>query len=456
MGLVVQKFHGNTIASEAGLEAAAGRIREAVRDGDSVVVVVAAPEDGENPYSTKALTGLAREMAGDRPNRREMDLLLSVGETITAVQVTQRLVALGISAIALTGAQAGIATDANFGRARINRVDARRVREQLGDGKVAVVAGFQGVTADGDTTTLGRRGADLTAAALAAALEADALEIYRDLAGVTDADPRLVPDARTLEELDFLELEEMTRQGAHLVLPEAVELASSRGIPVKIRDVAGGRGETLVRPRRPSVEATFEAAEGGDVTIVTRGRPAPPEAGRAATSLVEGDDGHESVITTMTHREGLAQIILLPVGRSAGRNGEIGPSQAESLAVPGAPPPEVRAFGVLGNARINVDLVNITARAVAFTVDETDADHARELLAGAGIEAEVVPGCAKVTLIGAGMVSAPGTLAAVVACLFESGISVLQTADSEITISCLIRAQDLERAIRVLHARFVT
>lgn len=440
MGLVVQKFNGNTISDAAGLSAAVGRVKEAVERGDSVVVVAAALEGATNPYSTEALAALAHEFAGDRPEPREMDLLLSCGEVLSAVLLAERLNAEGVRATALTGGQAGIITDANFGKGRIRRIDVRRVRERLRESKVVVVAGFQGVTERGETTTLGPRGADLTAAALGSALNADAIEIYRDLAGVTNVDPRLVPDARTLEELDFLELEEMTRQGAHLVLPEAVELASSRGIPVRIRDVAGGEGQTLVRLRRASVESAPGEEDG--VAVISLGAPGGrrpgPEQGQEGGSPRDG----MRVITTITHREGLAQIVLLPLGTGG-------------VAGPGSPPPDVRVFRALGDAGINVDLVNISHRAVAFTVAENDLARAREVIAGEGVEAEVTPGCAKITLIGAGMASAPGTLASVASCLFEAGVAVLQTADSDITISCLIKAKDLGRAIKALHECFL-
>ncbi|MGI6165389.1 MAG: aspartate kinase, partial [Limnochordia bacterium] len=233
MAIIVQKFGGTSLASEAMREKAIEHIQNAKEAGDQVVVVVSAMGRKGSAYATDTLIDLMSQVS-DRPNKRALDLVMSCGEIISCSLLVQLLARKGIEAIPLTGAQAGIITDAEFGNARIIEVRPKRILEELGKNRVVVVAGFQGCTTNQEITTLGRGGSDTTAAALGVALQAKAVYIFTDVDGILTADPRIVPDAQRLPNTTYREVTELAQLGAKVIHPRAVEIAMQGRVPLII------------------------------------------------------------------------------------------------------------------------------------------------------------------------------------------------------------------------------
>ncbi|MDI6709618.1 MAG: aspartate kinase [Thermoanaerobacterales bacterium] len=398
--LVVQKFGGSSVADAGRIADVARRVARTRTEGHQVVVVVSAMGD-----TTDHLIALAREVSSD-PATREMDMLLATGEQVSIALLTMALQAIGYDAVSLTGAQAGILTDGTFGKARIAGVETARLRKELGLGRVAVVAGFQGVDAGQEITTLGRGGSDTTAVALAAALGADLCEIYTDVDGVFTADPRLVADARQLARISHDEMLELASLGAVVLHPRAVELAKLYAVPLVVRSSFNDRPGTLIT----EVSDLEQAA----------------------------------VVSGIAHDGNVARIGLFDVHDRPGIASRI--------------------FRALAAEKINVDMIIQGAMRdgrndIAFTVSGTDLSRALKVIEA--IQDEVGAkgytydeGLAKVSIVGAGMVSFPGVAAAMFEALADGGINIEMISTSEIKVSCVIALQDVERAVRLLHARF--
>jgi len=396
--LIVQKFGGTSLATPRQRARVVELVREAVETGFHPVVVVSAMGRAGDPYATDTFIQLALQIYPDTA-AREMDLLISCGEIISAVLVANALRAAGLDAMALAGGQAGIITDSGFGDARIIRVEPEHLLRHVNEGRIVVVAGFQGVTESGDITTLGRGGSDTTAAALAAALGAERLEIYTDVDGVKTADPDLVPHARTLRVMTYQEIAQMAREGARVVHPRAVDISMRKGVPVVVRSSGGGEGTRIVAPRLSEVR----------------------------------DD---RVVTGVTHLPGMAQLTVTP--------GEDKTAAGMARTV----------FRALADRDISVDLINVFTDRLSFTVSQGVADRAASVLRGLGYRVEVRKDCAKVSIVGMGMRGRPGVMARVVESLHGAGVQILQTSDSHMTISCLVGQEDLVRAVRTLHDAF--
>lgn len=402
MRIIVQKFGGTSVSTaELRLDVAA-RVREALAAGLSSVVVVSAMGRSGDPYATDTFISLLSKAYPD-PDLRDLDLLMSCGEVISAVMVAAALRTQGIDALAMTGAQAGIITDARYSNADILAIQPEHLVRQLEEGKVVVVCGFQGVTDTGDTTTLGRGGSDTTAAALGAALGAEVIEIYTDVDGVKTADPRIVPEARTIDVVGHFEVCQMASEGAKVVHPRAVEIAMRNNVPLRVKSTHGGGPGTL---------------------IATGRRMGWPEIGEARP------------VTAVTHVPALAQVRVLapPEGFD--------------------PQADLRIFDEMAKAGISVDLINVSPELVGFTVGLQVADRAEALLAQQGMRVNVRRGCAKVSVVGLGMRGVPGVMAMVTRALAGEGVKILQTADSHATISCLVEAKDMERSVIALHREF--
>jgi aspartate kinase len=275
MAVVVQKYGGSSVADVEKLKRVAAKVAARRRAGDRICVVVSAMGD-----ATDELLALAKQVSADPP-RRELDMLLSAGERISMALLSMALQELGVEAISFTGSQAGIITTDAHATARIVEVRPVRVLEELARGRVVIVAGFQGVSARREVTTLGRGGSDTTAVALAAALGADC-EIYSDVAGVYTADPRLVPGARRLDELSYEEMQALAQAGAKVLNARAVEFARERGIAVRARSTFGGPEETVVRPGAGGARVVGVAVERELALLV-----APPPAAARARQLLE-------------------------------------------------------------------------------------------------------------------------------------------------------------------------
>lgn len=407
---VVMKFGGTSVADADRIKRAAARIVKKREAGQRVVVVLSA-----RGKETDRLIADAFEIS-DRPAAREMDMLLSTGERVSCALAAMAIHDLGHEAISLTGSQAGIVTDTSHTRARILDVRADRIVDALDHGQIVLVAGFQGVSTAKDVTTLGRGGSDTTAVALAAAVGADSCEIYTDVPGVFNADPRIEPNARKIDVLSYEEMLEMSSSGAGVLQLRSVEYARTHGVRIHCR-------------------SSFEDAPGTWVVSETE---------------VEAHHKEQSVehplITAVTHSTVEARITLQGVPDSPGAAGRI--------------------TSALAAAEINVDMIiqnepsTAEARAdMSFTVPRDDLRAAQEALAPVvaelGIsEVGTEPEMGKVSIVGAGMKTHPGVAAKVFTVLGEQGINIQMIATSPIKISCVVPGDQVPTAVQALHAAF--
>ncbi|HZG57334.1 aspartate kinase [Paenibacillus sp.] len=400
MRILVQKFGGTSLSTPEAREHAIKHIRRALDEKYALVVVVSAMGRRGEPYATDTLLGLIDENGG-MLGKRERDLLMSCGETISAATLCAMLQSRGIDASALTGGQAGIETTADHGNARITGIRTDRLLSLLREGKVAVVTGFQGVAPSGDVTTLGRGGSDTSATALGAALGAEYVDIFTDVEGVLTADPRIVGDAKPLEQVSYLEICNMANNGAKVIHPRAVEAAMDADIPVRIRSTFSDGVGTLVA---------------GQSALRSRGM-AP-----------------DRLITGIAHSTNVSQI--------------------QVFAEEGQYDLQLRVFKSMAAHGISVDLINVNPSGVAYTVYESESDRAAALLKQLGYEPNVVKNCTKVSVIGGGMNGVPGVMATIIEALTEEGVGILQSADSNTTIWVLVRSEDTAKAVNALHRKF--
>ena len=399
MSLVVQKFGGSSVATPDLIKRVAGRVAATRESGPDVVVVVSAPGD-----TTDDLIGLARQITAS-PADREMDMLLSTGEQVSIALLAMALHTRGHRAVSLTGAQALIRTEPVHLRARIMDIDRSRVDRELAAGRIVIVAGFQGLTADGEITTLGRGGSDTTAVALASVLGAEICQIYTDVEGVFTADPRAVPGARKLAEISYDEMLEMASSGALVLQTRAAELAKQYRVPLEIRSTFVDRGGTVVTDR---------AIEGRRlVTAVTHDR----NVAKIATTGIQDRPGiAHTLFRAIADRHVNVNLIIQSVPQAQGADISFTVARQDTAAAVEA------------------------ARSVA------DEIGAHQILADEDV--------AMVSLVGAGMITNPGVAAKMFGALARSGINIELIATSEIKISCVVRAGEAEKAVRVLHAEF--
>jgi len=387
-GTVVMKFGGTSVSGPERLKAVARRLVEAREAGNRVVGVLSAMGD-----TTDELLDLAREMS-ERPDPRELDMLISVGERISCALAAMAIVDLGQQAISLTGSQAGIVTDTVHGKAKIVEVRAKRIHDALDADRIVLVAGFQGVSNESlDITTLGRGGTDLTAVALAAALGADSCEIYTDVQGVFTADPRIVPKAQKLHAVSYDEMLEMAASGAKVLQLRSVEFARNHNVRLHVR-------------------STFADADG--------------------TWITEEEDPmlEKAMISGVVHtREEL-------VYRATG----VG---AASL------------FEALALASVNVDtIVQISPDEIVFSAPTEDRDDIERTLDSLGADWSSRDDLGKVSVVGAGMKSHPGIAAKTFATLRAEGVEPAVVTTSPIKIACHVPTDDVEKAVRALHEAF--
>jgi aspartate kinase len=400
VSLVVQKYGGTSVADPTRIRRVAQRVVAAADAGEDVCVVVSAMG-----ATTDELLELAARVSPS-PHPRELDMLLTAGERISMALLSMAINDLGRDAISFTGSQAGIVTDSSHGKARIVELRSDRVRDALARGKVAIVAGFQGVSTELDVTTLGRGGSDTTAVALAAALGARVCEIYTDVEGVFTADPRIVPAARKLAALSYEEMLELAACGAKVLMLRSVEYARNYGVPIHVR-------------------SSFAAEDGTWV------------------SSAEGEV-ERAIISGIAHDTTEAKVTI--------------------LAVPDRPGIASRVFRPLADAGVNIDMIvqNVSAAGhtdISFTLPKRDLPHAEPILERIAGEVEASgfscdSDIAKVSLIGAGMKSHPGVAADMFDALAEAGINIEIISTSSIRISCVVREADVEQAVRVVHDRF--
>ncbi|GAB2693090.1 aspartate kinase [Thalassiella azotivora] len=405
MSLVVQKYGGSSVADAQGIKRVAKRIVETRKAGDDVVVVVSAMGD-----TTDELLDLAQQVS-PLPPGREMDMLLTSGERISMALLAMAIANLGHEARSFTGSQAGVITDSVHGRARIIDVTPGRIQQALGDGAIAIVAGFQGVSQDSkDITTLGRGGSDTTAVALAAALEADVCEIYTDVDGVFTADPRIVPSARRLDTVTYEEMLELAASGAKVLMLRCVEYGRRYGVPIHVR-------------------SSFS-----------------PKPGTIVSGSMEDLSMEHAIISGVAHDRSEAKLTV--------------------VGVPDVPGKAAQIFEAVAAAGINIDMIvqNVSTAGtgrtdVSFTLPMADGATAVQTLTAlqdaAGFESiEYDDQIGKLSLVGAGMRSNPGVSAQFFQALSQAGINIEMISTSEIRISVVTRADSLDEAVRAVHTAF--
>lgn len=405
MAVIVKKFGGSSVATTAKIIGVAERILREKEPDDKIVVVVSAMGD-----TTDSLIAMAKDIS-NRPSQREMDMLLSTGEQISISLLAMAFQKLGSDAISLTGGQAGISTNSLHTKARIVNVQPKRILAELDEGKIVIVAGFQGTTETGDITTLGRGGSDTTAVALAGALGANICEIFTDVDGVYSADPRVVKDARRMTEITYNEMLEMARLGASVMQPRSVEMGKHYGVPIHVR-------------------STFTLEQG---TII-----------REEYTMKE----REFTIRGVTHDVNVAKVAI--------------------LGVPDQPGVAYTIFSALAQKGIDVDMIVQSIRNsekkiidMVFTISKPDVEQAKSLVESlandmGAIGVIIDENVAKVSVVGAGMYGSPGIAAAMFGALGEAGVNIEVISTSEISISCLIREDQVKEAVNAIHKKFFT
>jgi len=413
VGIVVQKYGGSSVADADGIKRVAQRIVATKKAGHDVVVVVSAMGD-----TTDELIELADQVS-PLPHPRELDMLLTAGERISMALLAMAIGNLGQSARSFTGSQAGVITDGSHGRAKIIDVTPGRVQEAIANGDVAIVAGFQGVSqTTKDITTLGRGGSDTTAVALAVALKADVCEIYSDVDGIFTADPRIVPSARQIPRISYEETLEMAANGAKILHLRCVEYARRYDMPIHVRSSFSEKeGTWVVR-----AEAVHGAESQGDTTM------------------------EQAIISGVAHDRSEAKVTVVGVPDKVG----------EAAAI----------FGTLAEAEINLDMIvqNVSATDtnltdISFTLPRTDGQTATDALTKAqgdiGFDRlQYNDAIGKVSIIGAGMRSAPGISAKFFAALADAGVNIEMISTSEIRISVVVAEAQVDAAVRAAHEAF--
>jgi len=399
LAVLVQKYGGSSLTSAERIRAVADRIRRAREAGNDVVVVVSAMGD-----TTDELIRLAH-LVSDDPDKRELDLLLSTGETVSATLMAMALEAMRCPVVSLTGAQLGIRTDRFYSRARIVDVQTDRVVGELKKGRCVIVTGFQGVTEEGDVTTLGRGGSDTSAVALGCALGSPKCEIYTDVDGVFTADPRVVPEARLLPSISYEEMLEMAQMGARVMHPRAVELGELYSLPIEVRSSFHERAGTLIH--------------GGD----------DMEVRKRVRGIAHDTDVAKITVAGVPDRPGIAHAIFAPLAE-AGVSVDV----------------IVQTANLAGNAEIS------------FTVARSDLAAALDLTQRVsnelGAQVESLATLAKVSIVGTGLQSAPGYAAKMFGTLSEHNINIDTITTSDIRITCIVEESAVPEAVQALHATF--
>jgi aspartate kinase len=400
MALIVQKYGGTSVADVERIRNVARNVQKTVEAGNQVIVVVSARSGVTNDLIARA------KALNPTPDEREMDMLLSVGEQETIALTAMALHSLGVAAVSRTGSQAGILTDVEHTRARIISISGGDIREQLDAGKVVILAGFQGHSPSGQITTLGRGGSDLSAIAIAAAVEADLCQICTDVDGVYTADPRVVPDAQKIDEISYEAMLELASSGSKVMQNRAVEFAQKFNVVFEVRSSFNNNPGTIVKEEVPSMEAVVVSGVALDVN-------------QAKLSVLNLPDRPGSA-STLFQAIGAAGVSVDMIVQNMGRNG----------------------------------LANMT-----FTVPLDDVDRAQSAVAesfssdGDGVEFEVSE-IAKLSVVGVGMRSHAGVAAELFAALAEGGVNIELVSTSEIKISVGITRSDAQNAARLAHAAF--
>ncbi|MFX0549058.1 aspartate kinase [Hathewaya histolytica] len=392
MKLIIQKFGGTSVSTEVRRKKTVEKIKGAIKEGYIPIVVVSAMGRIGSPYATDTLISLITKEFKNK-NLQALDTIMSCGEIISTVVMCNELFNVGIEALPLSGGQAGIITDNNYNNANILDVDKNKILDIIKDGKIPVVAGFQGITKDGFITTIGRGGSDVTAALLGAALKADKVVIYTDVDGIMTTDPRIVPEASLIKEINYEEIFQFAEQGAKVIHPRAVEIAKKNGIPLLIKNTMNESEGTLI----------------GDFY--------QPDLNK--------------VVTGITNINGRTQFRVKCCNENY-----------------------FKLFDTFAENNISLDLINVFPKEKIFTVDQEYKDKTESIINNFKLQYEIIDRCSKISIIGSGMKGKPGVMARILTALTRKKVEVLQTADSHMTIWCLVREDDVKNAIKSLHKEF--
>lgn len=400
MQIIVQKFGGTSVQSKENRTYVMKHIKRTISEGKKAVVVVSAIGRAPDPYATDTLLSLV-EFQEEQQAKRELDMLMACGETISSVVLMSELMAEGLSVAALSGGQAGIMTDDHFANATIRSVNPTRVLQELTNHDVVVVAGFQGQTPTGEVTTLGRGGSDTTASSLGVALQAEQIEIYTDVKGIMTADPRIVKQAQLLDAVTYNDICHLAYQGAKVIHPRAVEIAMQAKVPLRVRS-------TYAKEKGTYISNSLNKKD--EVIIKDR------------------------VVTGFAHLKSITQIKV---------HLKDGEQRRQSIV-----------FKTMAEAGISVDFINISPSDIIFTVLAEMAPTAIQLLEERHFSVTTVEDCAKISAIGSGMTGVPGVAARIVTTLANEHIDILQSADSHSTIWVLIHEKYVHQAMNALHDEF--
>ncbi|MGB3368420.1 MAG: aspartate kinase [Acidaminobacteraceae bacterium] len=398
MDIIVRKYGGTSVSTKESRDLIAKDAIELKRSGKYPVIVVSAIGRSGDPYATDTLISKLTDV-DKGVSTRELDMIMSCGEIISAAVMAATIAAKGEKAIALTGFQAGIITDNIFSDANVIEVDTKKIITHLKNDEIVVVTGFQGISKSGDITTLGRGGSDNTAAILGSALNADSIEIYTDVDGVMTADPRIVADAKVLSNISYDEVYQMAIDGAKVVDHKAIEVAKQSGRILKIKN-------------------TFSRAEG---TVIS------------SEELVDKSNMDKNLITAVTARTNVSQYTV---------NIDSKDDKNEKLLVD------------MENNGISIDLINFFDDRKVYTINTNDMDTMNQILKKLKLEYFVIEDCSKIAIIGHRINGIPGVMRRIVLALHKEKIEILQSSDSNTSIWCLVKADDTKDAIKSLHDEF--
>lgn len=396
MRIVVQKFGGTSVSTKERRLLVLEKILEAKKNGYNPVVVVSAMGRKGEAYATDTLLSLVDKSFREN-NLQASDLLMSCGEIISTVVLSNELNKISIDAVPLLGGQAGIITDDNFSNASVIKIDTKRLLNILSEGKIPVVAGFQGLTEDGYITTLGRGGSDVTACLLGSALNSSKIEIYTDVDGIMTADPRIVKNASLIKEISYNEVFEFAHQGAKVIHPRAVEIAAKSNIPLVVKN-------------------TLNHCSG---TIISK----------------EISSKYNDLITGIANMDNRIQIKISLEDNKSNEN-------------------YFNILNTLGENKISIDLINVFPDKKIFTINKNQFSSFSAVMKNLNIGYTYLDDCTKIALIGNGMKGVPGVMATILKTLTKEGIEILQTADSNTTIWFLVKSDSATTAINALHHEF--
>lgn len=399
MKIVVQKFGGTSVATADRRERAIQKVLKSIENGYRSVVVVSAMGRKGEPYATDTLIGVLKSVWPQIP-LREMDLLMSCGEIISSCVMTTGLINKGHKAMAMTGFQAGIMTDSNYGNANVVKVDTSKILKYLDEGYIPVIAGFQGADKNNNITTLGRGASDYTACILGEALKAESIEIYTDVDGIMTADPSIVSDAKKITQINYNEVFQMAEQGAKVIHPRAVEVAMRSNIPLLVKNTMSDDPGTVIANYNETMHTS---------------------------------DDKNKLVTGIAHITGRTQFVI---------------------DVPYEDDAENYVFEQLMANKISIDLINVSSGKLEFTVDDIKREGLKKILNEKSFKYTVRDNCSVVSVIGHRISGVPGVMGRIVKALNRQKIDILQTSDSHMTISCLVDSSNIQKAVIALHNEF--